>query len=258
MLLNAILVALACVIGKWEWGLGVPNVERPLVVGTLVGIFLGNIPMGVVVGFELEMIFIGSFSIGAAIPPDYTVASAICTGFAIVSGVDAEAAVVLAMPVSILASFLSQLEMGFINPAINSLFYRLAEKGNRKGMEILHVLGTYIVRGLLYGIPTAMAFYLGADAISAVVAMIPENVSYALDVVCGLIGALGLALLMRMMVTKKNVIYLFLGFILVVYFGVSTLPVCMLAVILAIIITQVQSNKPETTTTVQGGNDNEF
>ena len=41
---------------------------------------------GVIMGSVLELMFIGSFPIGAAVSPDYTSAGAICTAFAILTG----------------------------------------------------------------------------------------------------------------------------------------------------------------------------
>ena len=48
--------------------------------------FLGDPVQGVIMGSVLELMFIGSFPIGAAVSPDYTSAGAICTAFAILTG----------------------------------------------------------------------------------------------------------------------------------------------------------------------------
>lgn len=51
MLLQAFLVGLAAAIGQSDYLLGTAMVERPIVLGAIVGIFLGDIPTGVIVGF---------------------------------------------------------------------------------------------------------------------------------------------------------------------------------------------------------------
>ena len=48
-------------------------VERPIVLGAIVGIFLGDIPTGVIVGFQLELAFMGVWQVGAAVPPNVIV-----------------------------------------------------------------------------------------------------------------------------------------------------------------------------------------
>lgn len=49
MLLQAFLVGLAAAIGQSDYLLGTAMVERPIVLGAIVGIFLGDIPTGVIV-----------------------------------------------------------------------------------------------------------------------------------------------------------------------------------------------------------------
>ena len=69
-MLQALLIGLIVFMGKADYFIGTAMVGRPLVLGPLVGIVLGDIPMGVKIGFELELIFMGMQAIGASIPPD--------------------------------------------------------------------------------------------------------------------------------------------------------------------------------------------
>lgn len=73
MLLQAFLVGLAAAIGQSDYLLGTAMVERPIVLGAIVGIFLGDIPTGVIVGFQLELAFMGVWQVGAAVPPNVIV-----------------------------------------------------------------------------------------------------------------------------------------------------------------------------------------
>ena len=50
--------------------LGRLNFEQPLVGATLVGVVLGNVPMGLAVGAATELVSMGLVSVGAAVPPD--------------------------------------------------------------------------------------------------------------------------------------------------------------------------------------------
>ena len=65
MLLQAFLVGLAAAIGQSDYLLGTAMVERPIVLGAIVGIFLGDIPTGVIVGFQLELAVMGVWQVGA-------------------------------------------------------------------------------------------------------------------------------------------------------------------------------------------------
>lgn len=52
--------------------LGRLNFERPLIVGTLVGLALGDLEKGLLVGASIELISLGVVQVGAAVPADMT------------------------------------------------------------------------------------------------------------------------------------------------------------------------------------------
>lgn len=72
MLLQAILLGLVAMLGNAEYLFGTSLLSRPLVMGTLTGIVLGDVQTGVTLGATLELAFMGAFSIGASIPPKRT------------------------------------------------------------------------------------------------------------------------------------------------------------------------------------------
>ena len=72
--------------------LGRLNFERPLIVGTLVGLALGDLEKGLLVGASIELISLGVVQVGAAVPADMTLGAVIATAFAILSGSNAETA----------------------------------------------------------------------------------------------------------------------------------------------------------------------
>ena len=82
------------------------NFERPLIVSTLVGLVLGDLEKGLLVGASLELMSLGLVNIGAAAPPDMNMASIIATAFAILSGSNAETALTIAIPISVLGQIL--------------------------------------------------------------------------------------------------------------------------------------------------------
>lgn len=69
MLIQAILLGLVAMLGNAEYLFGTCLLSRPLIMGTLTGIVLGDIEAGVRIGATMELAFMGAFSIGASIPP---------------------------------------------------------------------------------------------------------------------------------------------------------------------------------------------
>ena len=67
---EALLLGLVAFIAQSEYALGTSLLSRPIVTGLLTGLVLGDVQTGVIMGATLELAFIGSFSVGASIPPD--------------------------------------------------------------------------------------------------------------------------------------------------------------------------------------------
>ena len=73
MLVQAILVGLVGAFGCLDYQLGTLYAFRPIVLCPLVGLVLGDLQTGLAVGASLELLFMGSISIGAYVPPDETI-----------------------------------------------------------------------------------------------------------------------------------------------------------------------------------------
>lgn len=63
-----------------------PMTTRPLIVGTAIGIVLGDVATGVTVGASLELVFMGVMAIGGTVPPDACSGTAVGTAYAIILG----------------------------------------------------------------------------------------------------------------------------------------------------------------------------
>ena len=69
MLVKTLLIALVSFIGFLECGVGNSMIQRPIVMGPLVGLVLGDVNAGLAVGATLELAFMGNVTIGAARSP---------------------------------------------------------------------------------------------------------------------------------------------------------------------------------------------
>lgn len=82
--------------------LGFTMLNRPIVIGPLVGLFLGDVQLGVMIGAALEAVFMGVVNIGGASAAEPGIAAAVGTAFAILLGKGSEVALTLALPIGIL------------------------------------------------------------------------------------------------------------------------------------------------------------
>ena len=87
---NALLIAFAYLL--WQvadnW-LGWQTFTRPLVLCTLTGLMCGDITTGVIIGAELEAVYMGVSAIGGEAPSNYQAASVLAVGFVVLSGASA-------------------------------------------------------------------------------------------------------------------------------------------------------------------------
>ncbi|MCM3686374.1 PTS sugar transporter subunit IIC, partial [Mesobacillus subterraneus] len=72
----------------------------------------GGVQTGVIMGATLELAFIGSFSVGASIPPDVVTGGILGVAFAITSGAGTETALLLGLPIATLTLILKNIYLG--------------------------------------------------------------------------------------------------------------------------------------------------
>lgn len=137
----ALLVAVVTGILEWDvYGGFQFQVSRPLIVGPIIGLILGDFSTGLYIGASLEMVYLGVIAVGAAVPPDATLATAISTALCILSGMDKAAAVTLAIPVAVIAQMLQML-IWTLNGALMHRADRFISKGNVKGALNVQYIG---------------------------------------------------------------------------------------------------------------------
>jgi fructoselysine and glucoselysine-specific PTS system IID component len=236
-----ILIALIAMFGHSEDFLGTTLLSRPLVLGPLVGLVLGDLTQGVIIGATLELIFMGNIKVGAAIPPDVITGGVLGTAFAILSGKGPAIALAIAIPVSILAEMMIS-ALFVLRAMLNKKFNQYAEEGNYKKIQWLHIVSG-LIRPLLMGFIVLLALQLGANAMRAFLDMIPAWVQSGLQVAGNMLPALGFALLMNLMFNKKVAPYFFLGFILASFLKLPIIAIGGIGVIIALIVTQYMPAK---------------
>lgn len=180
----------------------------------------------------LELLFMGSISIGAYVPPDVTTGGVLSAAFAISLGQGTETAIALAMPIATLALALGN-AINALGPLLLGVADKSAEQGNVGGIYAIHwilgLLGVLKRFGLCF-----VAFYFGAEAVQGVLDWIPSFVLEGFGVAANTLPVMGFAMLARMILNKELLPFFFLGFLLTSYMNVPVLGVSLIAIIIAI------------------------
>lgn len=261
-MLQAFLVALTvflCVGGAELIGFTMLN--RPIVIGPLVGLFLGDLHTGVVVGAALEAVFMGVVNIGGASAAEPGIATAVGTAFAIMLGKGTEVALTLALPIGILGLQIKTVLYIFLVGMFAKRFDQLAAEGKQGQIVTLHY-GLWAVNWFLYSLVAFLGILFGSNAVSALLDAIPQVVMNGLAVCGGLLPAVGMAMLMKMLWDNKICIFYFLGFVLTAYLDLPLVALAVLGTIIAVAVgmndyrfNQMVSIRAEVPS---GGTDNAF
>ena len=240
MIVQAILLGLVAMLGNAEYLLGTSCLSRPLVMGALTGIVMGDIPTGVTLGATLELAFMGSFSIGASIPPEMISGTVLGTAFTISTGSGLETALTIGIPVASPVLIVKNVGMVFILPPFVHKADDYAAKGDTAGVARMHFLGGFFGVNLIIGLCVAIGFYAGGPAVQALLDMIPEWVSNGLQITMGLLPAIGFALLLKMIMNKQVACFFIAGFALSTYLGIPTTGIAIFGAVVAIVLAQIQ------------------
>lgn len=256
-IVQALLIAIICWLmsGAEAW-FAYPMINTPLVLCPIVGGILGDLHMGIICGATLQLVFLGVMGIGGTLPADAALGSIIGTALAITTGQDVEIALTFAVPVSLIGSTFTFL--GFlIRTLFTPLTHRFVEAGNQKALTLEHIGLAYLPELPKYLI-VFLVLSFGNGVAEDLIKIIPQTFIDGMDFATGLMPAVGIALLLKMMWNKSMAVYFFLGVILACFFAQGTLSVALVGVVIAVIIISMESNKEkhaavETNTAVDDG-----
>lgn len=255
VLVQSILLGLIAFIGNHDYALGTNMISRPIVLGPLVGIALGDVQQGVILGATLELFFLGAVSVGAYLPPNVLVGGVLGTAFAISLNKGTEVAITLAFPIALLVTAIQNVILSVIMPMIAQIADRYAKKGSYRGVEFIHII-IGMSTCLISGIIVFLGYYIGSNRIENFVNKIPKVITDGLGIATGLLPALGFAMLAKMIMNKNVIPYFFLGFVLSSYMKI---PVSGIAIIgLIIIFTKFNFKFDDRVSEVQEVDNNDF
>ena len=264
LLFQAFIVGVLCYLGAVEtvWAYGVVGgyyiLGRPLVAGFLIGLVFGDVQAGVLCGLAVQGVFIASMHTGGTSSSEITYASYGGIGLALATTKDPAVAVTLAI---------------FIGQTFGLIFYNLrmagfsyfnhkAEKAaanlDVKGLILNQIVYTQFITFLVRVIPIMLAIYFGKDLVESLLKSMPEVVTHIVSVLGGVLPALGIAMLMNILIKKKaELVFFFLGFVLIAFAKLNTVALVFIAAAIAYIVYLSTGNKgnvaaetAETTATV--------
>ncbi|RGQ38075.1 PTS mannose/fructose/sorbose/N-acetylgalactosamine transporter subunit IIC [Thomasclavelia ramosa] len=239
MLFKSIVVGLIAVFARIDSRmLGRLNFERPLISCTLVGLFLGDVTKGLAVGAQMEMVSLGFMSIGAS-GFDMNMGSIAGCALVIMTGANIETALAIATPMTLLITLI-ETGASVVRISMTHMIDGYVENGEFNKAKMINIFWGPMLYAVCTFVPVFMAVYLGEDVINAIVRAVPEFVLNGITLGANLVAFFGFAMLLSVMINKKNAIYFFLGFAIAAYSGLSLTSIAIISVVLAVLFYQMK------------------
>lgn len=233
----------ALVGGLWFWFAAslagyswIQTLKSPLVIGTVLGLFTGNLETGLITGGSIEMVYLGMVAAGGNIPSDRCFAGLIAVPIAIQTGVSPEVAVSIAVPLGVLGVFVNNLRR-----TVNAVFVHWADKYADKGdiKAVWRCATTYpLILGFIIRFPLMFVInYFGADFVMSMLEVTPDWLLTGFNVMGGMLPALGFATTIFMIGKMKYLPLFIIGYFLVQYLHIPTMAAAIFGICLALLVT---------------------
>lgn len=214
-----------------NYGYGYWMISRPIFAGPLIGLLMGDLTTGLIVGGTVELMYMGILPVGGSVPPNAQIAGILSTVFAVYNGGNPEVGIALALPIGLLAQLLIMFAWN-VNILLMHVADKYIEEGNVKKVELTHLAGLAVFF-ITFFIPTYLAIHFGSDFVNNVVDSMPALLTDGLKVASGILPAVGMAMLLKMMNLKKYWPFFLAGFVGAVYLGMDVLGVALIGFAIA-------------------------
>lgn len=212
--------------------------QSAITTGIIAGIVCGDVKLGLYVGAMLQSFALGLGPFGGTSIPDWNLVALIVTPICIAQGgIDAVPQVItyIGVPLGVLTT-----QLDVLARTLNGITQHMVDKDLEEGKSDATIMRHWwtvgsLCFGLSRGVPCLICLIVGPSLIETLGQVIPAWVNMGLSIATGIMPAVGLAILLRFLPTKRYIHYLILGFVLASYFAAPSLAIALVGFILAAI-----------------------
>ena len=260
-ILQIVLIALYYVFANMSFPFGSmgqwATINRPLVSGLIVGLILGDPVQGTIIGATINIMYLGIISAGGSLPSDSGMAGIMGTAFALMGGLDVNTALALAVPMGMVGSVLNVLTMTaqcFLIPMAD----KWINEGKSNRLMWVNVYIPYTIKAIIRFIIAYLILLFGSTTLDSVVAALDGPVLDALNVMGGLLPAVGVGLMLLSIFKGRARFFLFLGFLATSFLNLGTIAVALIFGIIAILVVGFNSDDFAAFRDTQENNNNAY
>ncbi|MBR0138367.1 MAG: PTS sugar transporter subunit IIC [Erysipelotrichaceae bacterium] len=196
------------------------------------GLICGNLPVGMLVGGQYELMNVGLNPLGGASVPNYNMGSIIGVYYACTVDVQmgTTMGIIAASLLQIMQRF-SALPNLYLKGRIEKAFH---EHNWSKAQRLLYLTWVSALPLTTY-LPVIILCGMGQGAAEKIMAVIPQWLTNGLQVAGNVLPGMGFAIVLRSLNVEKNIEYLIIGFVLFAYLKVGAVGAALIGVAIALI-----------------------
>ncbi|MGI6720363.1 MAG: PTS system mannose/fructose/sorbose family transporter subunit IID [Anaerovoracaceae bacterium] len=201
---------------------------RPICIGPLVGLLFGNLPMGLIAGVTIELMFLATVFVGTVTPPDEVTSAALATAFACISG-NLWAGIAVAIPIGIAGQRLKQIRNNTAFEYTQKKLEEAAARASARGIVAWATVMPTLIEGLFFAVPSFLLLYFAAAPLQRAFDRLPYEVLLGIAIGSSLVGAVGIASFLGTIKNRSAWPYFIIGFVAMAYFGIGIVGVALIA-----------------------------
>ena len=185
----------------------------PFTFSWLLGLIMGDAKTGLIIGATIQTLNMAPMLIGGVQTMNMWFAAVICVPLVIGSGMSLEMAMVLAGPLSVLYVLVNTVvDLIVCDIIANPVVEKRCKNADWKKLAIDELVLFYIPRFLIFTTVCYVSLAGGEAIIDVVVDKIPDWLNAGMSATAGILPAVGFALFLYVMGSKKYLPFFFIGF----------------------------------------------
>ena len=191
----------------------VSSAGSPVFAGFITGLIMGDLPTGLLIGANLQLVVLGVGTFGGASRIDATSGAVLATAFSVAQGIKPEIAIsTIAVPVAALLTYfdiLGRMTTTYFAHRVDAAI----ERFDYKGIERNYLLGA-VPWALSRALPVFLALTYGGAYVQSIVDFVEQYkwIANGLTLAGRMLPGLGFAILLHYLPVKRHLHYLALGF----------------------------------------------
>lgn len=235
MIRTILAVAIATFVADWGSSFSHNALTgRPIFIGFVTGLLLGEVEQGILVSAQLELAFLGIVGIGGGAAADATTATIMTVAIAIRNHAPMETVIPLGVMIGYAASLLSSFKLTLHELLLPQIDSALKNDEERK-FNILAIVGSLLCTTLPGIIINLIGILAGGPALEALVNRLPDFVMRGVGAAGSMLPSLGIAMIMTLIFSRRTAIYFFAGFVIYKYLKVDMVFMLVIGLLLAIL-----------------------